>query len=392
MASNGQPSPLVVSATGNGVQSAPTATPPPAGVVPAFPGAEGGGALSRGGRGGAVLEVTTLADSGAGSLRACVAASGPRTCVFRVSGTIQLLSTLWIINPYLTIAGQTAPGDGIQITGPFSTGSAASATNAAGVNSIVIGTHDVVLRYLRIRRGLIKEDLCGGATCDWARCRAGDRQGTACLVSNKPDGLGFSPNATANGAVENVIVDHVSSEWAEGKAFGAWNNVGVNKLRNVTIQWCLASEALKAHSTNFIVGSNNPGGGVHPRHLQLHHRLRLAPQPDHEQLAPAPAHQGQAVAVREQRGLQLGGLRHADWRRRAGGPGLQRLPRRPHDAARAARDPALPLDRQHHHALRRPVHLRGREHRPQQRRPGREQLGPDALLDHRRVGAGGAGR
>jgi hypothetical protein len=81
--------------------------------VPAFPGAEGFGAQSIGGRGGKVLFVTNLNDSGPGSLRAAVETEGPRTVIFRVSGTAALKSAIVIKKPYITIAGQTAPGDGI---------------------------------------------------------------------------------------------------------------------------------------------------------------------------------------------------------------------------------------------------------------------------------------
>src|SRR2546426_5196116 len=84
----------------------------------AFYGAEGGGALSAGGRGGAVILVTNMSDSGSGSLRACAeVATGPRTCIFRTGGTLNLSNQINIVNPFLTIAGQSAPGGGIQITG-----------------------------------------------------------------------------------------------------------------------------------------------------------------------------------------------------------------------------------------------------------------------------------
>ena len=87
----------------------------PGGQQRSFPTAEGFGAASVGGRGGRVIPVTTLADSGAGSLRACMMATGPRTCVFRVGGTIELLTQIKPTSGYLTVAGQTAPGDGIAI-------------------------------------------------------------------------------------------------------------------------------------------------------------------------------------------------------------------------------------------------------------------------------------
>ena len=122
----------------------------PSANVPAFPGAEGGGKFSFGGRGGKVFVVTNLEDAGAGSFREAVESAGPRIVVFNVAGIIHLKQPLHILAPYITIDGHTAPGDGVCIAG-FST---------------LVDTHDVVIRYMRFRRGATnlfdRDDCLGG--------------------------------------------------------------------------------------------------------------------------------------------------------------------------------------------------------------------------------------
>src|SRR5512145_2089710 len=83
--------------------------------IPSFPGAEGFGATTPGGRGGRVLIVCNLNDAGPGSLRAALEAEGPRIVVFRVSGLIDLATPIRVTKPFLTVAGQSAPGDGIAL-------------------------------------------------------------------------------------------------------------------------------------------------------------------------------------------------------------------------------------------------------------------------------------
>ncbi len=109
--------------------------------LPAFPGAEGFGADTPGGRGGRILQVTTLADSGPGSFREALLTPEPRIIVFRVGGTIELESRILLTqaHSFVTVAGQTAPGDGIQIKG--------------WDLFLHEGFHDGVFRHLRIRPG-----------------------------------------------------------------------------------------------------------------------------------------------------------------------------------------------------------------------------------------------
>jgi hypothetical protein len=179
---------------------------------PAFPGAEGGGAAAAGGRGGVVIEVTNLNDSGNGSLRACVEASGPRTCVFRVGGNIVNRSRLQVSNPYLTIAGQTAPGGGITIGGSDMKGEA-----------LFINTHDVIVRYL----------TCNGYN---PNTPTGPDTGTVCFE--------------ATSGAHDVIWDHVSLRWWGNKGFISYSNDTSNVknvIRNLSLQWALVYEPNLTH-------------------------------------------------------------------------------------------------------------------------------------------------
>src|SRR5262249_53437917 len=138
--------------------------PPPA-ATPPLP-RPGGGAPGRlRGRGGKVYVVTSLEDAGPGTFREACNAIGPRTVVFNVAGSITLKNRIRIRAPYITIAGQTAPGDGVCVRGA----------------TVCIDTHDVVIRHLRFRRGETN-------------------------VANRDDSLGGNP-------VGNVILDHVSASW-----------------------------------------------------------------------------------------------------------------------------------------------------------------------------------
>lgn len=189
----------------------------------AFPTAEGYGKYSKGGRSGVVYEVTNLNDSGEGSLRAAIEASEPRTVVFRVSGTIMLKSPLTIRHPFITIAGQTAPGDGICIRR----------------YPLNIGADNVIIRYLRVRLG---------------------------------DESGNDYDAISSRYCKHIILDHISASWSVDECMSIYH------CDSITVQWCIISESM-SHS-NHIKGSHGFGGiwgsnyGTYHHNLLAHHSSR----------------------------------------------------------------------------------------------------------------------
>jgi hypothetical protein len=188
--------------------------------IPAFPGAEGGGAFSFGGRGGKVYVVTNLADNGPGSLREACEKGGARTIVFNVAGIIRLKTPLIIRAPYITIAGQTAPGDGVCIAG----------------ESVWINTHDVVIRYMRFRRG-------------------------ETFVGRRDDAIGGNP-------IGNIMIDHVSASWGLDENMSMYRHMyndstGKAEVKlgtvNISIQNSIFSECLDTwnHAFGSTLGGEN---------------------------------------------------------------------------------------------------------------------------------------
>lgn len=201
----------------------------------AFPGAEGFGAPAVGGRGGRVLEVTNLNDRGPGSLRAAVDAEGRRIVVFRTGGTIELRSELVLTNPYITLAGQTAPGGGITLkTHP---------SNPRSALTIKGGAHDVILRYLRFRPG-----------------PAPHRE--------RPENDSHIQDALQILDASRVIVDHCSFSWATDEVVSTWHSA-----RDVTIQWCLIAEALRNTQRGGPDGKGLLIGGPAAERISIHHNL-----------------------------------------------------------------------------------------------------------------------
>jgi hypothetical protein len=188
--------------------------------IPSFPGAEGGGMFSFGGRGGKVITVTNLNDDGPGSLRWACEQGGSRIVVFNVSGVIRIKTPIIVRAPYITIAGQTAPGDGVCVAG----------------ESFWVNTHDVVVRYMRFRRGETN-------------------------VNRRDDSFGGNP-------VGNIMIDHCSCEWGLDENISFYRhmfNLGDGKpdrkeaTVNVTIQNTISAKALDTYNHAFgsTIGGEN---------------------------------------------------------------------------------------------------------------------------------------
>jgi hypothetical protein len=178
----------------------------------AFPGAEGGGAYSFGGRGGKVIVVTSLDDRGPGTFREACETGGARIVVFNVAGIIRLKSPVIIRAPYITIEGQSAPGDGVCIAG----------------ESVWLNTHDVVIRYMRFRRGETN-------------------------VGRRDDAIGGNP-------VGNIMIDHVSATWGLDENMSMYRHMyndstGTQEQKlgtvNITIQNSIFAESLDTYNHSF---------------------------------------------------------------------------------------------------------------------------------------------
>jgi hypothetical protein len=196
----------------------------------AFPGAEGAGRFALGGRGGSVLRVTHLGDSGPGSLRAAVEADGPRTVVFDIGGVIRLSSPLTVRRGRITIAGQTAPGGGITLRD----------------QPLIVAADDVVVRHIRSRLG---------------------------------DESGVEADAVSITRGRRIILDHISASWSidETLSVGSRYDPPERGIYDVTVQWSLIAESLNA--SGHAKGEHGYGSlvrGGHGARMTFHHNLWAA--------------------------------------------------------------------------------------------------------------------
>jgi len=198
--------------------------------VPAFPDAQGFGSQTVGGRHGKIIKVTNLNDRGPGSLRSALSDTVPRIIIFATGGIINLETPLYIDSPFVTIAGQTAPGGGICLRG----------------NGLKVNTHDVVIRHLRIRPG----DINFGRPNNWSDVDA------LTIGSEKSE------------KIYNILIDHCSLSWGVDEIVGIWNGA-----HDITIQYSIIAEALNKslhpkgeHGMGVLIGGD-------ATRISMHHNL-----------------------------------------------------------------------------------------------------------------------
>lgn len=235
--------------------------------IAAFPGAQGGGAQSVGGRGGVVMEVTNTNDSGAGSRRACIQATGPRTCIYRVAGIFPVTSgDVFAGSPFLTDACHTAPGE-VLIGGPNANGAA-----------LRISTHDVIIR------GCVFSP-------DNAATVSGPDTGTVGITIVNCPGVSPVVSENANAGCRNIMIDHVTTRWSGNKSEittsnftpgmnGNGNGTGPNHA--ITVQYTLHYEPHEGHPVGYgtatdetCVGTRANGNCLSPweTDIDYHHNL-----------------------------------------------------------------------------------------------------------------------
>ena len=201
----------------------------------AFPGAEGFGRFTQGGRGGKVYKVTNLNDAGPGSLRAAIDAEGPRIVVFDVDGTIKLKSPLRVRNDFITIAGQSAPGGGITLRD----------------YPLHISANEVIVRYIRARLG---------------------------------DEMKLETDALSVGQGRNIVIDHCSVSWSNDETLSVTQKFqpGLKHLTDVTVQWSIISESLNdaghqkgQHGYGSLIQGSYGARYTFHHNLWAHHEARM---------------------------------------------------------------------------------------------------------------------